>query len=547
MVSDHLTDVLIIGGGSAGCMAAIKAKEANPNLKVTIVEKAHAKRSGAIARGMDAMNIVVIPGLSSPSDYVEVMRIKCASILDEELCYLMAERSFPMIKELEEWGVEFIRDTSGNYRTYQVHPKGKFLVPMKAPDLKVILYEKACDNGVEIINHTMVTGLTAKKNRVSGAVCLNTRTGEVFHIKAKAVILATGAAGRFGLPSSGYLYGTYEFPGNAGDGYSLAYHVGAEMTGFEYTIRSVLIKDFNGPLWYITVTRGAKVVNGLGEEVNVDGVDLVSVLKELYEGRGPLYIRLDHLPEDRAREIEDILFTTERPTQKMFFDGRGVSIRRDPIELHLTEVYLCGGHGITGIVIDREARATIRGLLAAGDVAAVPMQHLTGAFVFGAIAGETAAEIALKHDYGEVDREVLDIERDKILALLDQEGKIDPKLFECKVRNMINEYLPSPKNRRKLETALWWISRFRSELQELTVKDLHEAGRVLELRFILDCAEMSARSSLKREESRWGMIHYRMDFPKQDDRNWLRHVRVRKGLETEGMNVYTAPVKRLGE
>jgi len=547
MSEDYLTDVLVIGGGSAGCMAAIKAKEADPNLKVTVVEKAHVKRSGTIARGMDAMNIVVIPGLSSPSDYVEAMRIKCAGILDEELCYLMAEKSFPMIKELEEWGVEFIKDSLGNYRTYQVHPKGKFLVPMKAPDLKVILYEKVCDEGVEIINHTMVTSLTAKKNRVSGAVCLNTRTGEVFHIKAKAVILATGAAGRFGLPSSGYLYGTYEFPGNAGDGYSLAYHVGAELTGFEYTIRSVLIKDFNGPLWYITVTRGAKVVNALGEEVDVNGVDLVSVLKELYEGRGPLYIRLDHLPEDRVKEIEDILFTTERPTQKTFFDGRGVSIRRDPIELHLTEVYLCGGHGITGIVIDREAKTSIEGLLAAGDVAAVPMQHLTGAFVFGAIAGETAAKIASKQAYGDMDLEALDAERNKVLELLDQEGEIDLRLFEYKVRNMINEYIPSPKNRRKLETALWWIGRFQSEIRKLNVRDLHEVGKALELRFILDCAEMSARSSLKREESRWGMIHYRIDFPERDDSNWLRHVKVRKDLETEGMNVYTAPVKRLGE
>jgi len=537
------TDVLVIGGGSAGCMAAIKAKEADPKLRVTIVEKAHIKRSGAIARGMDAMNIVVVPEVSSPREYVEAMRIRCAGILNEELCYLMAEKSFPMIKELESWGVEFLKDSSGNYETFQVHPKGRFLVPMVAPDLKVILAEKVQDRDVEVLNHSMVTSLLSQGERVVGAVCLNTRSGEVFLIQAKTTILTTGAAGRFGLPPSGYLYGTYECPSNAGDGYSLAYHVGAELTGFEYTIRSVLIKDFNGPLWYITVTRGAKVLNGLGEEIKVEGVDIVSVLDELYKGKGPIYIQLRHLPEKTIRELEEILFTTERPSQEKFFAGRGVDFRKDLIELHLTEVYLCGGHGITGLVIKKDSTTSLPGLLAAGDVAAVPMQHLTGAFVFGAIAGETAAQIASNSTFKELDPRKLEVERDRILEILDQRGEIDVRAFEYKVRNMINEYLPSPKNAAKLRTALWWIERFRRDLKSLEVKDTHELGRALEMEFILDCAEISARSSLKREESRWGLIHFRSDFPERDDHNWMKHVRVKKDPETGEMIVYTRPLE----
>lgn len=542
MSGDIKADVLVLGGGSAGCMAAVKAKEVNPNLQVIIVEKAHIKRSGAIASGMDAMNIVAVPGVSSPQEYVEAMRIRCAGILNEELCYLMAEKSFPMIKELENWGVEFTKDPSGNYETLQVHPKGRFLVPMRSPDLKVILSEQVQDRGIDVINHTMATSLTTKHARVTGAICLNTRTGEVFPISAKATILATGAAGRFGLPSSGYLYGTYEFPGNAGDGYSLAYDAGAELTGFEYTIRNVLIKDFNGPLWYITVTRGAKAFNALGEEVKIDGVNLVAVLNEFYEGRGPVYIQLKHLPEETIKEIEGILFTTERPFQKKFFADRGIDFRRDLIELHLTEVYLCGGHGITGLVVSKDSTTSLEGLLSAGDVAAVPMQHLTGAFVFGAIAGETAAQIASTHSCGEVDQRRFDLERDRILHVLDHKGDVNSKSFEYKVRNMINEYLPSPKNKTKLRTALLWVDKFRKDLYNLDVKDTHELGRALELEFILHCAEMSARSSMKREESRWGLIHFRSDFPKRDDYNWLKHVIIKKDLETGEMNIYTRPV-----
>lgn len=531
-------DVLVIGGGSAGCMAAIKAKDANPNLRVVIAEKAHIKRSGAIASGMDAMNIVAIPGVSSPEEYVEDMRIRCAGVLNEELCYLMAEKSFPMIKELENWGVEFVRDQSGDYKTFRVHIKGRFLVPMIAPDLKVMLFEQVQDRGIDVINHTMATSLTTKKGRVTGAICLNTRTGEVFPINAKATILATGAAGRFGLPSSGYLYGTYEFPGNAGDGYSLAYNAGAELTGFEYTIRNALIKDFNGPLWYVTSTRGAKAFNGLGEEVKHGGL----ARRAFYEGKGPVYIQLKHLPEETIKEIEEILFTTERPAQKKFFANRGIDFRRDSIELHLTEVYLCGGHGITGLVVDKDSTTSLDGLLAAGDVAAVPMQHLTGAFVFGAIAGETAAHIASTGSDGEVDKRRLEVERNRISHVLDRRGDVDLRCFEYKVRNMINEYLPSPKNKMKLKTALWWVDRFRKDLYDLDVKDAHELGRALELEFILHCAEMSARSSLKREESRWGVIHFRSDFPKRDDDNWLKHVVLKKNLETGEINVYTRPV-----
>jgi succinate dehydrogenase/fumarate reductase flavoprotein subunit len=542
-MSDYKTDVLIVGGGSAGCMAAIKAKDTSSTLNVTILEKAHIRRSGAIALGMDAMNIVAVPDGSSPTDYVEAMRIKCQGILNEELCYLLAKKSYPMIKELETWGVNFEKDSHGNYETLQVHPKGRFLVPMIAPDLKVILSEQVERRAIEVVNHTMVTKLLVTNGCVTGAVCLNVRTGDIFTAQAKATIITTGAAGRFGLPSSGYLYGTYEFPGNAGDGYSLAYHAGAELTGFEYTIRSALIKDFNGPLWYITVTRGSKVLNSLGEELDVEGVNMVRVLDHLYEGNGPLYIQLKHLPEQQIKEIEDILFTTERPSQKRFFKGREIDFRKDLIELHLTEVYLCGGHGITGIVTDRDAVTSMPGLLAAGDAAAIPMQHLTGAFVFGGIAGETAAAFALRQNGNPISKNDVTFERQRIHQLLHQNGTLNVKTIEYKLRNMINEYLPSPKNTMKLNTALWWIKRFRKDITDVNVHDPHELMRTLELQYILDCAEMSARSSLIREESRWGLIHFRVDFPNIDNQNWLKHVIVQRELETGIMNVSTRALK----
>ncbi len=145
------TDLLIIGGGSAGCMAAIRALEINPELNITILEKSDAKYSGSIARGMDALNIVSIPNLTTPELYVESIQHSCQGVVDEKPSYVMAERSFELLKKLENWGVHFIHDKDGNYRTLQYHVKGKFQTAMDEPDLKTMLYQKSIDGGVSII------------------------------------------------------------------------------------------------------------------------------------------------------------------------------------------------------------------------------------------------------------------------------------------------------------------------------------------------------------------------------------------------------------
>ena len=119
-------DVLIIGGGSAGIMAAIRAKERNPDQEVVIFEKGEIRYSGCIARGMDALNIVAVPGVSTPELYVESNSIACDGIMDEPLNYVMAKRSWGMLKKLESWDVCFPVDKMGKYEVLQVHPLGKF-------------------------------------------------------------------------------------------------------------------------------------------------------------------------------------------------------------------------------------------------------------------------------------------------------------------------------------------------------------------------------------------------------------------------------------
>ena len=160
----------------------------------------------------------------------------------------------------------------------------------------------------------MAQELILEGDRVCGAIAMNVRTGELFVIRARSVILAAGGTARFGLPNNGYLYGVYDFPGNTGDGYCLAYHAGAELSGFEYTLVYYIVKDINAPLLYITLTRGCHLVNAFDERRDKDHPSIRTMFLEHLDERGPMRIKLSHLPEDRIREIESILFTTERPS-----------------------------------------------------------------------------------------------------------------------------------------------------------------------------------------------------------------------------------------
>jgi len=544
------TDILVIGGGSAGSMAAIVAKEQNPDANVLVIEKGEIHRSGSIAMGMDALNIVVQPGITTPELYINSARIATDGILDYKPSLVMAERSYSILKRLESWGIRFPKNEQDEYISLQVHAKGKFLLEMDSPDLKLILAEKLKEAGVQVLNRTMVTSLLVSDGEVHGAMGFNLRTGEFIVCSAKATILANGGCARFSLPNSGYLYGTFDYPGNAGDGYSLAYRAGAQLTGFEYTSCSPLIKDLNCPLLYITLTRGAKVINAFGEEIELEYLSTQTMLKELREGRGPIFIKLSHLSEEKIQEIERILFTTERPIQKRFWENRGIDFREGLIELGITEYQLCGGHGLTGVVVNEKTETTLKGLFAAGDVACVPLQHLTGAFVFGEIAGENAVAFASKTQHSKIKEDVIKAEKQRLFSIMDKkesDRKISVREFEYKVRRTISDYVVPPKNDRKLRQALWWIPRFREEMKNIRVTDYHELSRFEEIQFILDCAELSTYAALERKESRWGWFHYRSDYPQPDDDKWLIHVVLEKGKKPGEIKTTLVPIKTKGD
>jgi succinate dehydrogenase/fumarate reductase flavoprotein subunit len=519
-------DVLVIGGGTAGPLAAHKAKAAIPALKVVLLEKANVKRSGAIAIGMDGLNNAVVPGFATPEQYVREITIANDGIVYQKAILAYATRSFEMIRELGDWGVKFQKDENRDYDVKKVHHLGSYVLPMpEGGSVKKILYRQLRRARVLISNRYMATRLLkGADGQIAGAVAVNSRTADILVIRAKAVILTAGAAGRLGLPASGYLWGTYENPTNCGDGHAMAFHAGAELTNLECFQINPLIKDYNGPACaYVGGPFGAYTANTQGVRfIECDywsGQMMLEFRKELEGANGPVFLKFDHLAEETISEIESILHSVERPSRGLFHAGRGNDYRHDMVEMHISEIGFCSGHSASGVWVDEYARTTVPGLYAAGDMASVPHNYMLGAFVNGAIAGENAAALAGSTELPGYDPRNVETERTRVLAPLNNKEGLPPNQVEYKIRRFVNDYLQPPKVTCKYEIAQRRFAEIREDLARLVARDAHELMRALEVHSILDCADMAAAASHYRTESRWGLYHYRLDYPAADDAN----------------------------
>ncbi|MGO4380313.1 fumarate reductase/succinate dehydrogenase flavoprotein subunit [Pseudoduganella sp. RAF53_2] len=541
-------DVLVIGGGTAGPMAAVKAKEANPELRVLLLEKANVKRSGAISMGMDGLNNAVVPGFATPEQYVKEITTANDGIVNQKTVMAYARNSYDMIEELDRWGVKFEKDETGDFAMRKVHHMGTYVLPMpEGHDIKKVLYRRLKRARVEITNRLVATRLlTAKDGSIAGAMAFDCRTADFHVIRARTVVLATGAAGRLGLPASGYLFGTYENPTNAGDGYSMAYHAGAELSGIECFQINPLIKDYNGPACaYVTGPFGGYTTNNKGERfIECDywsGQMMMEFYRELQGGDGPVFLKLDHLAEETISTIETILHTNERPSRGRFHEGRGTNYREQMVEMHISEIGLCSGHSASGVWVNEHAETTVPGLYAAGDLACVPHNYMLGAFVYGKLAGESAARYCAERPLPEFDEAQVERERERVWAPLSREDGLPPSQVEYKLRRMVNDYLQPPKVTRKMEIGLQRFEAIRADLDRLSARNPHELMRAMEVHAIRDCAEMAARASLYRTESRWGLYHYRVDHPERNDADWFVHVQLQK--QNGAMTCFKRPIE----
>jgi succinate dehydrogenase/fumarate reductase flavoprotein subunit len=542
-------DIVIIGGGTAGPMAAIKAKERNKALRVLLVDKANVKRSGAISMGMDGLNNAIIPGHATPEQYTKEITVANDGIVNQAAVYAYATHSFETIEQLDRWGVKFEKDETGDYAVKKVHHMGAYVLPMpEGHDIKKVLYRQLKRARVEITNRLIATRLlTDAEGAVNGVMGFDCRTADFHVIKAKAVILCCGAAGRLGLPSSGYLMGTYENPTNAGDGYAMAYHAGAELANLECFQINPLIKDYNGPACaYVTGPLGGYTANNKGERfIECDywsGQMMWEFHQELEGGNGPVFLKLDHLAEETIQAIEEILHSNERPSRGQFHANRGTDYRTGMVEMHISEIGFCSGHSASGVWVNEKAETSVKGLYSAGDMAAVPHNYMLGAFTYGWFAGSNSADYVAEREYSELDQAQIAAERARVYAPLLREHGLPPAQVEYKLRRMVNDYLQPPKVTKKMEIGLTRFAEIQRDLDQLKANNPHELMRALEVSVIRDCAEMAARASLFRTESRWGLYHHRVDHPQRNDAEWFCHAHLKKD-ESGVMSSFKKPVE----
>ena len=293
------TDFLIVGGGTAGCFAAITAAEQNPNLRILIVEKADIRRSGCLAAGVNALNAYIADGLT-PESYVDYARTDAEGILREDLALSMAERLNAVTEKMERLGLVILKDENGRYAM-----RGRRNVKINGENIKPLLAKAvAAHANITVLGRVNVTDWLLAGGRAAGAVGFSVTQPVFYTFHAKAVLCATGgAAGLYRPNNPGFSrHQMWYCPFDAGAGYAMGIRAGAEMTTFEMRFIALRCKDTIAPTGTIAQGVGAEQVNGAGEAYaaayggNTTSMRLYSTVMENRAGRGPCYLRTQGIP-----------------------------------------------------------------------------------------------------------------------------------------------------------------------------------------------------------------------------------------------------------
>ena len=283
------TDILIIGGGTSGCYAALTIAEENPSLSVIITEKANIKRSGCLAAGVNAINVYITKG-RTPQDYVDYAKNDADNIVREDLLLTMAEGVNDATKKLEELGLVILKDENGEYVA-----RGNRNIKINGENIKPILAATVNNlKNTTVMNNVNVIDYIVKDNEIQGAFAIDINDYTLYEIKAKKVICATGGASGLYRPNNpGFSrHKMWYSPFNTGAGYAMGIRSGAEMTTFEMRFIALRCKDTIAPTGTIAQGVGAKQVNSKGEVYETKyGIKtserVYGTVKENQEGRGP--------------------------------------------------------------------------------------------------------------------------------------------------------------------------------------------------------------------------------------------------------------------
>lgn len=529
------TDVLIIGGGTAGCYAALTISE-NSDKKVLICEKAHIKRSGCLAAGVNALNAYIVEG-RKPQDYVDYAKKDADGIVREDLLLTMSEKLNEVTDRLEKLGLVILKDENGKYVT-----RGNRNLKINGENIKPILadaVEKA--KNVTVLNRVNIFDYSVKNNKINGAFGFGIESGIFYTIEAKAVIIATGgAAGLYKPNNPGFSRHKMWYPPfNTGAGYAMGIRAGAEMTTFEMRFIALRCKDTIAPTGTLAQGVGAKQINSLGEVYETKyglttSERVYGTVNENQEGRGPCYLRTEGIT---AEQDESLLkaYLNMAPSQTIKWIESGRNPSRQNVEIEGTEPYIVGGHTASGYWVDTDRATTIEGLFAGGDVAGgCPQKYVTGALAEGEIAGLSAVKyIDSKESFEKISDEDTNYHlRETEKYLTDRHSLYTTEQLEEAMQTVMDSYAGGIKtnyrfNEKQLDIADCKIRQLETLTDDLYAEDFQELMYICELKERLTVCKSVIAHLRARKETRWHSFAENLDYPEKDDRNFNKYVNSR--------------------
>ena len=556
------TDFLVVGGGLAGCLAALQAKRKNKNIDITIMEKSTIEYAGS-AIGLKDFHIEQEGMIEHPlPDEMDAEQAKKSlfgvnrfkGMVSSNMAVVELKNWVKPLAILEDIGVQ-IREDDGTMKGLQAYRRGTVwgslvydetgkpyapdMVLYRGSDLKTKLARAIRKAGIRVVERTMITSLITKGETVVGATGFNMRTGKFILFKAKAIIIATGRATRMypyqWAPFPNNLFYSVGYSGNHGGGIIAALNGGAKVHNMEY-------------IWVYAVSKGSNISSGSGGAgwyfpmMNSKG----EYLEEKYADRNVRKIggnippvNFMYAPSVKDPEIEREVITsikspatdelvtniyfcaaTEQPRSLKFHMLAGGPRNDKPIEC----IPVCSGLTINGIMrINEYAETSLKNLFAAGDCAG----HTAGcrALAWGFIVGDHVALRVkeLEHQaYGNDQLRQIEEAKLRTFAPLNRKVEIgvNPLELEDYVRNLNLNYVGVHKIEPRLKWAVEKLRWVKEEITPaITASNFHELMRALEVQDIIELSEMHAQTSLMRTESRMPPIHNRDDYPEQD-KNW---------------------------
>lgn len=540
------TDVLIIGGGTAGCYAALTIREKS-DASIIIAEKANIKRSGCLAAGVNAINAYIVEG-RKPEDYVDYAKKDADDIVREDLLLTMSERLNEVTAKMEKLGLVILKDENGRYVA-----RGNRNIKINGENIKPILADAVNSlKNVTVINRLNITDYIVKDNTILGAVGFNIDTGEAYEIRAKKVLCATGgAAGLYKPNNPGFSRHKMWYPPfNTGAGFAMGINAGAEMTTFEMRFIALRCKDTIAPTGTIAQGVGAKQVNSLGEIYeNRYGLTtsqrVYGTVRENIEGRGPCYLRTEGISSEQDESLKKA-YLNMAPSQTLKWIESGKNPSEQNVEIEGTEPYIVGGHTASGYWVDTNRRTTINGLYAAGDVAGgCPQKYVTGAMAEGEIAAEDIVKELNRSDITEnaFSQSTADEYADKLtderikeyneyLSREDKDTIFSTEELEEAMQKVMDTYAGGigshyQFNGKQLKLAKEKIEQIETLSEKANAKDYHELMFVYELKERLTVCQVLIEHLKARKETRWHSFAENLDYPEKSD-EWLKYVNTRK-------------------